>query len=304
MKSRCLSLVEYLALRVSEKILLILPQSLRYLLGRELGRLIYFLAPSLREETLKGLLTAYAREKSRDEINKIRKKCFTHLGAFIIEILGMAQYQNGRLSKAIRFSEKSLEIIETLHSRGRGIICLSAHYGNWELLALVIARLDYSLNIVYRPLDNELIDRYINTLRINHPSRLIPRDKAYRKGSEVLSKNEIVALLVDQNQSVNGVFVPFFGKLASTAKGAAILARRTHASVMGAYIQRNPDFTHTVTFREIEVIDTSSSQEYIYRNTHLFTCFFENVIREAPEQWFWFHPRWKTRPVLEEFPLT
>ncbi len=304
MKSRCLSLVEYLALRVSEKILLILPQSLRYLFGKVIGRLIYFLAPSLREETLKGLMTAYAGEKSRDEIHRIRRKCFTHLGAFIIEILGMAQYQNGRLSKAIRFSEKSLEIIETLHRRGKGIICLSAHYGNWELLALVIARLNYSLNIVYRPLDNELINRYINTLRINHPSRLIPRDKAYRKGSEVLSDNEIVALLVDQNQSVNGVFVPFFGKLASTAKGAAILARRTNASVMGAYIQRNPDFTHTVTFREIEVIKASSNQEYIYKNTHLFTGFFENVIREAPEQWFWFHPRWKTRPVLEESPST
>ncbi len=303
-KPGCLALIEYLALRFSEKILLMLPQSLKYLCGRGIGSLIYFLAPSLREETLKGLITAYSHEKSRDEIHEIRRKCFTHLGAFVIEILEMTQYQNGGLSKAVRFSERSLETIDALHRRGRGIICLSAHYGNWELLALVIARLDYTLNIVYRPLDNERINRYINDIRTRHPSRLIPREKAYRRGSEALSHNEIVALLVDQNQSVNGVFVPFFGKLASTAKGAAILARRTDASVMGAYIQRNPDFTHTVTFKEIEVINASSSQEYIYKNTHSFTCFFENVIRDRPEQWFWFHPRWKSRPALEEPSLT
>ncbi|MDH4129167.1 MAG: lysophospholipid acyltransferase family protein, partial [Spirochaetota bacterium] len=121
------------------------------------------------------------------------------------------------------------------------------------------------------------------------------RKNSFIEGSKALKNNELLAFLIDQNQARGGIFVPFFGKLASSPRGPALMAKRFKSPVMGTYIKRNPDSTHTVTFKEIKLVESSSIKEYLYTNTYNFSNFFEELIRENPDQWYWFHNRWKTQ---------
>ncbi len=295
-----LELLEYFLVLFFEKLFLLVPDFILFKLADMIGYLVLLFSRSLREEVDKGLGQAFSNTKSDQDIHEIRRKCFVHLVKLLFEILQFSYMTHKKLTKRIHFSKESLNTIKTLSQKGKGIICVSAHYGNWELLALVIASLGYSLNIVIRPLDNKLLNEYLNKRRQILKSRLIERENAYLEGCGILNKNEILALMIDQNQAKNGIFVPFFGKEAATAKGVAILAKRSNAPVMAAHIHRNPDHTHTVTFKEIKVQKLKSIKDYVYCNTRNFTSYFENVIRHQPEQWLWFHPRWKTRPPSEK----
>jgi KDO2-lipid IV(A) lauroyltransferase len=196
----------------------------------------------------------------------------------------------------IKISDSSLNTIKTLHKRGRGIICISAHYSNWELIALVIPHFGYLLNIIIRSLDNRLLNTFINRRRTAFNAKIMDRKNGYYQSCKALRNNEVIALLVDQNQAKGGIFIPFFGKLAATARGAASLARRTNASVMFTYVYRNSDNSHTLTFEEAKVIDYKSIKDFINLNTKKFSDYFEALIKEKPEQWLWFHDRWRTRP--------
>ncbi len=294
-KPKYLEIIEYSLVIFFEKISNLLHTKLTFKLAKFMGFCTYLLSKTLRETAYKNLLHSYFPEKSKEEIKYITRQSFYNLGILLFEIFLFNKWYPRHLQQQINYSENSLEILKTLLDKKKGLILISAHYGNWEYMAFSIANNGYPMNIVYRPLDNKRLDQYINTRRNRYPVHLIQRNDFYKKGLYALRNGEILAVLMDQNQLKGGIFVSFFGRPASTAKGAAILSYKTKSPVVIAHIQRNKDFSHTIHIQPIFTEEIKSPRQYIFQNTQLFTKHIEDIIKKDPRQWFWFHPRWKTQ---------
>jgi KDO2-lipid IV(A) lauroyltransferase len=179
---------------------------------------------------------------------------------------------------------------------------LPAHFGNWELLAYVHALLGHPITLVHRPMHNKLFDDAITAIRTKPGTRAIKKKAAAKEAIRALRRHEILVIPSDQNQTHSaGVFVDFFGKPASTTPGAARLAMLTGAPVFPAVLVREGESGRhrIVTLPEVEMIRTDDRNADVITNTHRCSLVVEEMIRRYPEQWIWFHKRWKTRPKGE-----
>jgi len=191
-----------------------------------------------------------------------------------------------------------IEHFKNALQKGRGVLLLASHFGNWELMALAFSLRYSPINIVVRPLDNPFLDKLITKIRTRGGNQLIPKKGSVKKMLRLLAAGEVVALLLDQNPAwYEGVFVPFFNEIACTNKALGTIALRTGAPVIPAFNVRQPDGSYRI-FGEQEVVlarsgDTTRDVE---ENTAKFNKIIETYVRRYPEQWFWVHQRWKTRP--------
>ncbi len=129
---------------------------------------------------------------------------------------------------------------------------------------------------------------------------MLHREVAVRGSLRALRSNELLGILLDQNAGEDGVFVDFFGHLASTAPGAAAFALKTGAAVLPTFGRRDSDNRHTVEVGEpVPLVNTGQRDRDILENTARYTKIIEDRVRANPEQWFWLHKRWKARPPGE-----
>jgi KDO2-lipid IV(A) lauroyltransferase len=181
----------------------------------------------------------------------------------------------------------------------RGVIVLTAHLGNWELLAHAHGLLGHPVTLIHRPMRNELVDDAIVAVRARAGTRTIPKKAAAREAIRVLRRGGILAIPSDQNQTTRyGVFVDFFGVPACTTPGVARLAALTGSPVYPVFILREGDSErHRIEILPpVEMISTGDREADIVANTQRCSRIVEDMIRRHPEQWIWFHKRWKTRP--------
>ena len=175
---------------------------------------------------------------------------------------------------------------------------MTSHFGNWELMSLAYSLRYRPSNIVIRPLDIPLLDSLINNIRTRGGNQMIAKKGSVRKVLRLLAAGEVVGLLIDQNPAwYDGVFVPFFKEIACTNKALSALALRTNAPVIPAYNVREPNGTYRIVFEPEVVLDRSGdTRRDMEENTANFNRIIESYVRRHPEQWFWVHQRWKTRP--------
>ncbi len=188
---------------------------------------------------------------------------------------------------------EGLEHYQAAKQAGKGVLVATAHLGNWELSAYTHAWMSEPMNVMVRPLDNPLIDALVERRRTLSGNQLIYKKDAARSVLKALRNNRAVGILIDQNASpAEGVFVNFFGKLASANAAFVKFAYRSGAPVI-------PGFAFWI----------ESEKRYILRfypeiplsgdlaeDTQRIHAFLEQVIRQYPDQWMWIHRRWKTRP--------
>ncbi|HVN63941.1 MAG TPA: lysophospholipid acyltransferase family protein, partial [Candidatus Binataceae bacterium] len=186
-------------------------------------------------------------------------------------------------------------------SPSRGILVLTAHFGNFELLPLAHSIYGYRIAIIHRPLRNPLIDAAVIGARVRHGNKIVPRKASGRELLRLLRQNWMVAIALDLDVR-KGVFVDFFGKPASTSDGMARLAMATGAPVAPCVLVRRGDSIHhrIVIKPLIEVVKDGNREECVRENTQRFTTVLEQLIRAHPDHWNWIHRRWKTRPPGEE----
>lgn len=272
-----------------------IPAFLSSRLARWLGRLVFRLDRKHRNIVFENLDRAFGHEKSRPEIDAIARRVFENSARMIFEIgwytrLGLADIP-------ARIQLDGFENFQQALDRGKGLFALTGHMGNWELLAAAATLGNFNAAFVYRPLDSKALDLFFGAQRTRFGAQMIPSARAMRKILRHVESGGSVFLLMDQNVDwYEGVFVDFFGHRACTNKGLAIMALKTKAPVVPVFLVREADGYRVVFEKEIPLIDTGDPTRDVEENTRQYNEAIERIIRRYPDQWFWMHQRWKTKP--------
>jgi len=269
-----------------------LPAGMGLVVGRRLGDALWWLLPRRRRVTLDNLTRSFGGERSPAELRRLGRRSFQHVGMNLIEACRYYLRPTDVMLSRVRLEGD--EHLRTAVAQGRGVLILTAHYGNWELLAAAHGLSGLPLSIVIRPLDHPLLDELAARFRRRSGAELIIKRQAVREVLQALRRQRMVGILLDQNATrEEGVFVPFFGVLASTSKGLAVLALRTGAPVVPVVLRRDLDGRHCV---DVGAPIPPPPDRDVATYTARFNQVLEATIRRAPEQWLWMHARWRTRP--------
>ncbi len=274
----------------------ILPDSALSPLGRAVGDLAWSAMPRYRRVALANLHRVYGAEWDEQQIDATARTSFRHLGITLLEFfLQEPRITGEEVDRRVRFEGQ--EHFEAAFARGKGVILITAHYGNWEMMGPRLARAGYQVSAVSRTADDPATERMIESIRTRCGLRQIPRRQAARLGLAALRRNEILAILMDQNTAEGGVFVSFFGYPASTATGPAVFALKTGAALVPTFCLRETNGTHVMRADPpIYPESTGNRDQDIRRLTGRLTGAIEAQIRERPELWCWLHNRWKLQP--------
>jgi KDO2-lipid IV(A) lauroyltransferase len=195
-----------------------------------------------------------------------------------------------------------LDALRAALDRGCGVVMVTGHFGNWEIGGAALAVRGFPLDVVAQRQSNPLFDRALVAARERLGMRVIERGRAPKEGLRALRQGRVVAFVADQDAKRAGVFVPFFGRAASTHRGPALLALRTGAPLFLGTPLRTAQGGYRIGLEEVEVEREGSLDEIVDRWTARFTARLEAAVRAAPEQYFWQHRRWKSRPPEERAP--
>ena len=272
-----------------------IPGKLRIGFFTGIFRLFYYFSPKQRLITIYNLRQSFP-EKNTTEIEAIAKGVYRTLGIITADFFKIPSLTKDNISDLVEV--EGLENCKKALEENRGIILLGAHFGNWELAVVAFSLVLKPAVITYRPLDSPILDNLILCVRSSSGNILIDKDRAMRKMIRSLAHNEIVATMIDQNMAwQEGIFVDFFGRPACTTTGLALLALHTNAPVIPGYILRLENDKYKLIIKEeIKSVRTGDKDKDILINTQNFTKAVEDIVREYPDQWFWMHQRWKTKP--------
>jgi KDO2-lipid IV(A) lauroyltransferase len=176
---------------------------------------------------------------------------------------------------------------------GRGALLLSGHYGNFELAAAWCAKLN-PVDFLVRPLSNPGVEERILRLRRDAGVGVISTHGGVKQVIRALRAGHWIAIIGDQDARRFGLFVPFFGRLASTPEGPARISLQTGAPIVSSRVRRMADGRHAVAFEPPREADGPPTPENVLALTAWHASRLEACVREAPEHWFWLHRRWKT----------
>jgi len=209
--------------------------------------------------------------------------------------LRIPRLNSENLHRLVIFDER--QNIDDALKAGKGVIILTAHFGNWELLAAGLCLSGYKTSYIVRPLRSRQLDALLNGIREGTGGTPIPRGASIRNALKCLKRNELLMILPDIDTKVDGVFVDFFGRPAFSPRGPVSIALRTGAALVPAHIVRQRDDKHIIVVEKaLELELTGDLEEDIRVNTARIVKILESYIRKYPEQWIWVHERWKTQP--------
>jgi KDO2-lipid IV(A) lauroyltransferase len=275
-----------------------LPRRLAWSIGTLIGRLAFAVAGKTRRLALRGLSTAFP-EKTEGEREAIARAMFLHLAHAAMEAVTIRSYDDDLESYV---GIRNPELLDEVMARGKGMIYVPGHLGNWELHARRIARTGLDNATIGKASHDPRLTRLIEEFRGSGGVKTLWRESpdSGRVIIRTLRQGKALGILIDQDTDVQNVFVPFFGRLAATPRAAADLAIRFGAPVVVGTSHRRgegPDAGHVVELTEVPFDPRPPDRELeVVRITAECTRVFEQAIHRYPEQWVWMHERWKTRP--------
>jgi Kdo2-lipid IVA lauroyltransferase/acyltransferase len=278
--------------RLTRLFSLLVPYHVGVWAGGVLGFTAYYLLPRERKRAITHLTLVFS-EKDRSWIRHTARSCFVHLGKGLLEVMLMTPR---RLEQVVDFQGE--EALRTAVGIGKGVIYVTGHIGNWEIMGHAVAA-RYNLSVVAVPIEPEQVNDMIVGLRSGMGVRTILRSRpgASRELVRVFKENRIMGILIDQDTDVESAFVDFMGRPAWTPTAAASMALKFGAPVIFGYVHRNRDNRHLVTIEgPLELVHTGDREKDIIANTAMLTKKMEDAIRKNPEQWVWMHRRWRRQP--------
>lgn len=260
-----------------------------------LGLIWYKVDKRHRNVALGNINFAYPGKFTSTQAEIFAKKAFKNTASIIFEAVWSYSKTWKELSKY--FVIKGVRHIDAAKKKGRGVLCLSGHIGNFELGSVAMAMAGVFPYVIYRKLDFQPLERLLLEVRQRFGATMIPLRGASSKIDSILRDNGIVATLLDQNVDwYKGVFVDYFGRPACTNNGLAKLVLRSRSAVVPMFIRKENEKYMIEILPEIPLEITEDPIKDIEKNTQNYVAAIESMVRQCPEQYFWVHNRWKTKP--------
>jgi KDO2-lipid IV(A) lauroyltransferase len=290
----------YLALRLVCMMLHSFPVEANLQTARFIGSLIYRFDRKHRERAMSNLRRSFPTMSDRRQA-KLAEQSLQDLAMLAVEVLFTTRLI--RIDTWAKYVELDnfREVVGLLLRRDQGLIMLTGHYGNWEILGYLLATFGFHTTSIARPLDNPYVNDWLLGFRERQGQRIIAKTGATSEVIDVLSRNGTVCFIADQNAGSKGIFVDFFGRKASTYKSIGLIAMQYEVPVVIGYARRDGTRFHfKVGVQDIiypkDWKDEADPLRYI---TQRYTSAIEDMVRAAPGQYLWVHRRWKTRPKGE-----
>jgi KDO2-lipid IV(A) lauroyltransferase len=287
----------WIGINTCSLIVKVIPSSYLYAFAKNIAALAYIFAKKHKKIALDSLGIAFGEEKSPQEIERIAKDCFIYLAKSAVELMFFFDKPQA-LKNRVQIQGK--ENLDQALACGRGVILVSAHFGNFPLLLGRLAMEGYKVGGIMKPMHDPGMEKIFLRKREKFGVRTIysqPRSECVNNSIQALRNNELIFIPIDQNFGTGGVFVDFFGRKAATATGPVILAQRTKAALIPCFILRQPDDQHRIIFQaELKLEEGKDPQDVILVNIQKLTGIIEFYIRKYPAEWGWIHRRWKSKP--------
>lgn len=271
-----------------------IPQNLLCFLGRFLGNIAYVADARHRRIVKRNLRFAMPSLDSPAKINRTARAVFQNAAISFLEILQMSRLSRDDILQKVRV-KGSKHLLDAQNSH-KGTIVISAHFGNWEMAHIFgSCFLNEPLVLVARKVKPSFVNEWLNRVRGRFGSEILDKSSALPKMIRAIRKGKILGVLIDQGTLLSdGVQVTFFGKRTNATPAAAVLARRYKAVVLPVFCVRRKDGNlEVVAYPPLDLQESDDYQQDIQVNTQMMINVIESAIREHPDQWFWFHKRWK-----------
>ncbi len=259
-------------------------------IGETLGLLHWVLLGKYRRLARHNLKIAFASEKSDAELRRLTRKHFQRLGANLLCSMKVGAMPLEEAAKLV-----AIENGDVIHERlraGRSVVLVLSHFGSWEIFPQVfLHNFGYApIGTVYQSLGNRFIDADVQRKRAQTGAKLFDRREGFQKTIAHLRSGGLVSIFSDQHAGDQGLWTPFFGRLASTTSLGPLLAKRTNAAVIAAALYViGPGRWRLVFTPRFDSLGDSIEEMAAKANEVM-----ADQIRAAPEDWFWVHNRWKT----------
>jgi Kdo2-lipid IVA lauroyltransferase/acyltransferase len=261
-------------------------------IGERIARLGYW-PLGIRRAVVERQLTAAFPGRDRAEIERITRASYEHLGRTSIETAILPAYDASEIIDMFD-DVQGWSIVEERLARGKGLILVTGHLGNWELGGAYLAARGVPIDAVARHMANPLFDRYLTRTRQRIGMTVVHDEEAVRRVPRSLRSGRAVAFLVDQGAvGLASTWVPFFGRFAKTPRGPAVFALRLDAPIVFGAAVRKPSGRYQLTFEAVDVSPTGDREADVDRIVADYTLTLEHWVRRTPEQYLWHHRRWK-----------
>jgi KDO2-lipid IV(A) lauroyltransferase len=289
--------LQYAGVRLTSMLLQCFPVNANLRTAKLLGDLLYRFDRKHRERALANLRRSFP-ELSEPERETLARRSMQELFMFFVEMLFTTRLIRIDTWANYIQMENFQTPLELLLRRNTGLIMLTGHYGNFEILGYLLATLGFPTSSVARPLDNPYLSDFVFGVREKQGQRIIAKKGATEDVVEVIEARGAVGFVADQNAGAKGLFVDFFGRKASTYKSIGLLAMQYDVPVVIGYSRRVADeFKFVIGAQDIIYPDDWKRQDDPLRYiTQRYTKAIEDMIRSDPGQYWWVHRRWKTRP--------
>ena len=254
--------------------------------------IFYYLIPIRKKTVIENLKNAFP-EYDEKKIRSIAYNTYKSFLTAFIEILYLKKINRQQLESVVNCPNKDL--IKTKFNEEKGVILLSAHFGNWEYVAASVAlQLNFPFSVVVKPQRNPYVSDWMNNVRTRWNNDVVSLGLSIRKIYQTLKEKKIVAMVADQRGPQESIKVEFFGRKVAVHAGPAVLALKTGAPIIYGVPVRQKDYTYTIVLHEISKDNLpEGDEEKIIELSQRHTAYLESFIRKHPAQWLWMHKRWK-----------
>jgi heptosyltransferase II len=279
----------YLFYRAGTDLVTLLPLPFLFAMGQIGGAIAWLFLPQYRKLALRNVRIAFGGELSEKQMRRIVRRHFRLLGANLLCSVKFTRMPIGKILERVRL--ENFEYVENCFRQKKPFVLLISHIGSWEFCTrLSHFSREQRTATIYQRIRNPHIDRHVREARSRFGVEVFERSDGFGKAIELLRSGGAIGILIDQHAGDGGLWTPFFGRLASTTPLPALLARRTHAKLIGFAVHTD-GFARWRAVAEPPIENSGESIESLTAHANKIS---EKQVRRAPEDWFWVHNRWKT----------
>ena len=295
-QGKAVTYIQYIAVRAVFGVISAFPLRISMEIGKRFAVLMMKLVKRLQRTALRNLEIAFP-DSTLEERERLMRGTFESIGRHLGFVAHLPKLTKEQIYRNIEIVNPE-GIIEA-YAEESGLVIFTGHFGSWELVHHLAGMHGYQLDIIVRPIDNPLVEKFVNDFRTRFGNQTIPKARAARTAIKLLLKRKAVGILTDLNsQPPDGIFVPFFGVPAATSTAAARLAFATQSSLLPVFMVWDEKKGKYVAYVEskIELEPSGDLEADVRKVTEKITAITESYVRRFPEQWLWIHKRWNTRP--------